>query len=76
MKNQKCRPIDEVMASNMAALMSGEAGMVVPLSGATLLRKHRAGKLEAFGHPLTVRVDHLQEQYAKGFPLVKKDAAA
>jgi len=76
MKIKKARSTQDIIASNIAKL-SGEAPRVVPLDYTTLFKRVQERRLEAFGVPASVAVDHLQDQYRKGFPLLKtKENAA
>ena len=75
MKRLTERALEEIYRSNIARL-SGEAGRVVPLAYPTLFKRAQEGRLETFGSPASVHVDHLLDQYKAGFPKLDKSEAA
>lgn len=74
-KRLKERNLDEIYASNIARL-HGEATRLVPMAYSTLFKKGQEGRLETFGNPLSVSVDHLIEQYKLGFPEIHEPKSA
>ena len=70
------RSVEDILASNIARLRM-EAPRIVPASHTHLWRMTKEGRLRTFGNPESVHIDHLHDQYEKGFPLLDgEDAAA
>jgi hypothetical protein len=61
------RTLEQIQCSGIARL-TNECQYFVPVSYPTLHRHYQAGRLDCFGAPLGVEIEHLQEQYRKGFP--------
>jgi hypothetical protein len=69
------RSVEDIKASGICKL-SGEGTRLVPLGYVSLFQKAKAGKIRTFGRPLSCEVEHLQDQYRKGFPLIKEEKVA
>ena len=72
---KKQRSLEAQRLAGIAQVMT-EAPNWVPLSGHSLYRKYHSGRLDAYGCPLTVDIDHLQYQYKNDWPILQKDSAA